>query len=79
MKTLTVGHLKTTFSDVLTHVRQGAEYGIAYGKQKKTVAVIVPIEKYQQQHKKKMGVLESKGKIIITKQFKMTDQEFLRA
>lgn len=79
MKTLTVGNLKTTFSDVLNHVRQGTEYGIAYGKQKKVIAVIQPIKKYKRQHKKKIGILESKGKIIMTKQFTMTDQEFLNA
>lgn len=79
MKTLTVGNLKTTFSEILMQVRQGQEYGIAYGKQKKMVAVIIPIEKYRRQHKKKLGLLESLGKITLKKDFKMTDQEFLQA
>lgn len=79
MQTLTVGHLKTTFSEVLTRVRQGEDYGIAFGKKKEPVAVIIPIEHYLPKREKKLGILEGKCKITISRDFKMTDEEFLRS
>lgn len=80
MKTLTVGHLKTDFSQVLEHIRHGEEYGIAYGKKKHTIAVIVPIQKYANLHKRTLGILEKAGKkIILKKDFKITDDELLLA
>ncbi|MFA5996013.1 MAG: prevent-host-death protein [Patescibacteria group bacterium] len=79
MQTLTVGNLKTHFSEVLTKVRQGEDCGISFGKKKEPVAVIVPIERYVVRQKK-LGVSEQRGaKIIIKKNFKMTDEEFLRS
>lgn len=80
MKTLTVGALKTSFSEVLAQVRQGQEYGIAYGKKKYLVAMIMPIDHYYViKQKKKLGVLEGKIKITITPNFRMTGEEFLQA
>lgn len=80
MQTLTVGNLKTNFSEVLTHIRQGKEYGISYGKKKEPMAVIIPINNYLKLHPKRLGSLEKPGqKIIIKKNFKMTTEEFLKS
>lgn len=79
MKTLTVGDLKTQFSQVLKEVREGQEYAIAYGKKKEAVAIIISIDKYQSQHKKKLGVLEKSGKVVIKKNFTLSEEEFLQS
>ena len=79
MKTLTVGNLKTHFSEVLAHVRQGKEYGIAYGKKKEAIAIIIPIQKYVAQQQKKLGILESDITVQFKPDYKITDQELLQA
>ncbi len=79
MKTSTVGNLKTHFSKVINDVKNGEEYTIEYGKQHNKVAVIIPYSKYIKGNKKKIGVLEKKGKIILKNNFKMTDDEFLNS
>ncbi len=42
MKTIAVGELKTHFSKVLADVRQGHSVTIAFGRQHRPVAMIVP-------------------------------------
>jgi len=79
MKTSTVGNLKTHFSEVLNDVQNGEEYTIEFGKQHNKVAVIIPYSKYVKKNKRKIGILENKGKIIIKNNFKMTDDEFLNS
>lgn len=44
MKTYTVGEFKANFSEILDAVEAGSEVGIAFGKKKKLVAKLVPIE-----------------------------------
>ena len=44
MKALTVAQIKTHFSDVLTRVKNGENVKFLYGKSKKPVAIIIPIE-----------------------------------
>ncbi len=79
MKTSTVGNLKTHFSEVINDIRNGEEYTIEYGKQHNKVAVIIPYSKYVKGNKKKIGVLENKGKILFKNDFKMTDDELLKS
>lgn len=76
MKTLTVGNLKTHFSEVLREVQNGEEIAIAFGKKKKIVAYLVqkPTIKLE---KRKLGLGESKGKVVFKPDFKMTEDEFL--
>ena len=76
MKTLTVGNLKTHFSEVLREVQNGEEVAIAFGKKKEIVAYLVqkPAHKLE---KRKLGPGEAKGKVTFKMDFKMSDEEFL--
>jgi antitoxin (DNA-binding transcriptional repressor) of toxin-antitoxin stability system len=76
MKTMSVGELKTNFSEVLKRVMEGEEVGILYGKRKEIVARIVPKEK-KKKGKRKLGRLEGKVKVKFMPDFKMTEEEFL--
>ena len=61
---MTVGDLKTCFSQVLEEVKHGNKVGILYGRAKKPVAMIVP---YYEEKKtnRKIGILDGK----VTMQF----------
>ena len=76
MKSLSVGELKTNFSEVLEKVQQGESFGILYGKNKKLVAEIGPPKK-QKKKKRKIGIMDGKVKIVFADNFKMNDEELL--
>jgi antitoxin (DNA-binding transcriptional repressor) of toxin-antitoxin stability system len=78
MKVMSVGEFKTNFSDVLKRVQAGEEIDIAYGKGKEIVARLIP-KPSMKKHKRKLGVLDAKGKVKFSVGFKMTEQEFLEA
>jgi len=42
MQTMTVGHFKAHFSEVLDIVQHGQDVVISYGKKKEKIAVLVP-------------------------------------
>jgi len=78
MKSLPVGEIKAQFSEVLEKVQQGESFEITYGKNKKPVARIVPVNGSQKKPKKrKLGIWEGKVKFVFADNFKMTDDEFL--
>ena len=78
MKSLTVGEFKAQFSEVLALIQQGESVGVLYGKNKKPVAKLVPMNGSEPQKKKrKLGVWEGKVKYIFADNFKMTDEELL--
>jgi antitoxin (DNA-binding transcriptional repressor) of toxin-antitoxin stability system len=76
IKIMSVGELKTNFSEVLKRVQAGEEIGIAYGKNKKIVARLVP-KNIEMKQKRKIGILNGKVKITFAKDFKMSTEEFL--
>ena len=76
MKIMSVGELKTNFSEVLKRVQAGEEIGIAYGKSKVVVARLVP-KKMKKKEKRKIGILNGKGKVIFSRDFNLTTEEFL--
>ena len=76
MKVMSVGELKAKFSAVLKRVQAGEEIGIAYGKNKEVVARIVP-ETTGKQSKRKIGILDKKSKVVFSKDFQLTTDEFL--
>lgn len=78
MKTLTVGEFKSGFSQVLKDVEHGEEVIVSYGKNKRKVAAFVPFEKYEKKPKRQLGLLEGKAFCVIKKDFKITDEEFLK-
>jgi len=75
MKALTVAEIKTNFSDVLTRVKNGENVKILYGKTKKPVAMIIPIENIDTP--RKIGILDGKAKFIINGNSKISEEEFL--
>jgi prevent-host-death family protein len=77
MKSLPVGELKAQFSEVLEKVQQGESFEIVYGKKKKPVAKIVPINGGKRKKKRKLGAWEGKVKVTFAPNFKMTDEELL--
>ena len=58
MKALTVAEIKTNFSEILVQVNNGEQFKILYGKSKKPVAMIVPIDNNKP---RKIGILDGKA------------------
>jgi antitoxin (DNA-binding transcriptional repressor) of toxin-antitoxin stability system len=77
MKTMSVGEFKANFSEALKQVLAGEEIGILYGKKKEVVAKLVP-KNAGKKPKRKLGILEGKGKVKFGKDFKMTEEEFIQ-
>lgn len=76
MRTVNVGDLKTHFSQILKDVENGEKIIIAFGKQSKKLAVIVPFQQYFGQ-KRKIGLLAKRGKVKFSKEWAMTDEELI--
>jgi prevent-host-death family protein len=76
MKTLAVGEFKSHFSEVLKEVESGEKIIITYGRNKKSVAALIPISEFNQNHTVKIGLLKE-HKISIAKDFEMTEEEFI--
>lgn len=76
MEIMSVGQFKSNFSEVLKKVLGGEEIGISYGKKKEIVAKLVPRDTLKKPERK-IGILEGKGKVSFSKDFKMTEEEFL--
>jgi len=76
MKTMSVGEFKANFSTVLKRVLAGEEIGILYGKKKEVVAKLVP-KGSGKKNKRIIGILEGKGTIKFSPDFKITEEEFL--
>jgi prevent-host-death family protein len=76
MKTLAVGEFKAHFSELLKEVESGEKIIITYGRNKKSVAALVPIEELSQNHSVKLGLLR-KQKLLLKDDFEMTDDELI--
>ena len=76
MKALTVAEIKTNFSDVLNRVKNGENVKILYGKTKKPVAMIIPIENINTP--RVIGVLDGKAKFNINGNSKISEEEFFK-
>ena len=68
---------KTHFSSVLKTIEAGKEIAITYGKKNKTVAVIIPYEKWLKSKKRQLGTLEGKMSVSFSKNFSMSDEELI--
>jgi antitoxin (DNA-binding transcriptional repressor) of toxin-antitoxin stability system len=77
MKTLQVAEVRSHFSALLKEVAQGQEVGVAYGRKKQVIAVIVPYEQYQKTHKRRLGTLKGKASVSFSDSWTMTDEELL--
>jgi antitoxin (DNA-binding transcriptional repressor) of toxin-antitoxin stability system len=74
MKALTVAEMKAQFSDVLVRVKNGENVKILYGKSKKPVAMIIPIENINSP--RKIGILDGKATFKINGNGKISEEEF---
>ncbi|MES2704283.1 MAG: prevent-host-death protein [Bacteroidota bacterium] len=77
MKTISASELKANFSAVLKGVIAGEEIGITYGPKKEIVAKLVPMPT-EQKPRRTIGILEGKGKVKFAKDFRVTEDAFLR-
>ena len=77
MQTLTVGELKTNFSEVLKKIKSGQKIGISYGKKREKVAVIVPYSDYVSTPERSLGLLKDRAQCIIHDDFEITEKEML--
>lgn len=78
MPSMTVAEIKTKFSEVLMNVRQGKEYEILYGRNRRPVAKIVPLDTVSAKPQRKLGVLEGVATFEIGDDFKFkSEDEFL--
>jgi len=75
MNAMTVAEIKTHFSDVLVRVKNGENIKILYGKAKKPVAMIVPIENMDSP--RRIGILDGKAMFKVNGNGKITEEEFL--
>jgi len=75
MKALTVAEVKTNFSDILTQVKNGENFKILYGKAKKPIAMIIPINNIDTP--RKIGLLDNKAVFKKKGNGKITEEEFL--
>ncbi|GAB3960745.1 hypothetical protein GCM10028805_58660 [Spirosoma harenae] len=76
MRTMTVGDLKSRFSEVIQEVKAGEEIAVAFGKKKEIVAYLIP-KSARKTEKRQLGILAKKGKVTFADDFKMTEEEFL--
>lgn len=77
MQTLTIGELKTGFSEVLKKIRSGEEFVISYGKKREKVAVLVPYSTYASTPERSLGLLKNRAGCIIHDDFEISEEEML--
>ena len=77
MQTMTVGHFKSHFSEVLDLVQHGEDIVISYGKKKEKIAVLVPFDRYEGKPQRIIGLLAGKASFSTSADFKISDDELL--
>ncbi len=77
MQTLTIGELKTNFSEVLKKIRNGQEIVISYGKKREKVAVLIPYSTYASTPERSLGLLKNRAECLIHDDFEISEEEML--
>jgi antitoxin (DNA-binding transcriptional repressor) of toxin-antitoxin stability system len=77
MHTMTVGHFKSHFSEVLDLVQHGEDVVISYGKKKEKIAVLVPFDRYEGKLQRTLGILTGKASFSTAHDFKINDDVLL--
>jgi antitoxin (DNA-binding transcriptional repressor) of toxin-antitoxin stability system len=77
MKIMTVGDFKSRFSEALDAVRGGETIVVAYGRNRRKVAVMVPYAALETRHKRPLGLLKSRVRVTFRRNFKMRDEDLL--
>jgi antitoxin (DNA-binding transcriptional repressor) of toxin-antitoxin stability system len=75
MEALTVAELKSRFSQILVQVKNGEQVKILYGKAKKPIAMIVPIE--TKDAPRKIGMLDGRASFSTKGDGKISEEDFL--
>jgi antitoxin (DNA-binding transcriptional repressor) of toxin-antitoxin stability system len=78
MKKLPVAEVRTNFSSLLKEVESGEEIGIAFGRKRETIAVIIPINEYKKIKAKRLGTLEGKVTVEFKENWAISDEELLK-
>ena len=73
MTIMTVGEVKTHFSEALNRVAAGEKIAISFGKKKEIRAFLVPKE--PEMKKRKLGVLEGTKGFSMRDDFKVTSED----
>ena len=74
MQTLTIGELKSRFSEVLGCLREGQEIVISFGKRKEKIAVLVPYSHYKKKPERQLGLLKDFGSCVIYEDFTIDEE-----
>ena len=74
MRTMSVGELKTHFSEVLKSVEAGEKIAITYGRKKEIKALLIPNE--IKKSKRKLGILKGKATFSFVGGHNTTEEEF---
>lgn len=77
MEIISVGELKTRFSEILQQVKKGREIVISFGKQRKKVAVMIPYSKFKGKPERKLGLLKGRASCRMHNDFKVGDEDML--
>jgi antitoxin (DNA-binding transcriptional repressor) of toxin-antitoxin stability system len=77
MQTLTIGELKTNFSEALKKIRSGQKIVISYGKKREKVAVIVPYSAYASTPERSLGLLMGRAGCTFHDDFEISEKEML--
>ncbi|MEW6667077.1 MAG: type II toxin-antitoxin system prevent-host-death family antitoxin [Thermodesulfobacteriota bacterium] len=77
MQEVTVGEFKANFSEYLERVSRGEEITISFGKKRKRVAVLLPYVRHTKAPERKLGLFKARGRCVIRKGFKFTDEDML--
>jgi antitoxin (DNA-binding transcriptional repressor) of toxin-antitoxin stability system len=79
MKTMTVGEFKARFSEALDAVRAGETIIVAYGRNRRKIAAMVPYAEVTKAAKRPLGLLKGKARVGFARDFKLGDEELLSA
>ena len=79
MKTMTVGEFKARFSEALDAVRAGETIVVAYGRNRRKIAAMVPYAGIRQAARRPLGLLKGKVRVSFARNFKLEDDELLSA
>lgn len=80
MRTLTIGELKSGFSEAISAVQAGESIIVCYGRKKQRVAALVPYAQFAANAgKRPLGLLKGKASFAYRKGYAMSDEELLAA
>jgi len=75
--TLPIAEAKAQFADVIRSVEQGAEVVITRGARRQPVAAIVPIDRWRESTRRRLGTVAHWGPIRFGDDWAISDEELL--